>query len=118
MTAGTNNGGGKGATDSVRLAEVLAAYGDCVHSRLADLARLVGVGESGSGERELAGAFIQAIFDMRKEMELPLQPKDLKPHDVPGIIEEALKEAGGLYPVPRYMSADEVRHIVNGLLAA
>ncbi|MEM9471808.1 MAG: hypothetical protein AAGA00_07605 [Pseudomonadota bacterium] len=27
MTAGTNNGGGNGATDSVRLAEVLAAYG-------------------------------------------------------------------------------------------
>ena len=100
------------------LPEVLAAYGDCVHARLANLARLVGVGESGSGERELAGAFIQAIVDMRKEMELPLQPKDLKPHDVPGIIDEALKEAGGLYPVPRYMSADEVRHIVNGLLAA
>jgi alcohol dehydrogenase class IV len=107
-----------GNANAMVLPEVLAAYGDCVHTRLADLARLVGVGDAGSGERELAGAFIQAIVDMRKEMELPLQPKDLKAHDIPGIIDEALKEAGGLYPVPRYMSADEVRHIVNGLLAA
>ena len=100
------------------LPEVLSAYGECVHPRLADLARLVEIGESGATDRQMAGAFIDAITDMRKEMELPLQPKDLKAHDVPGIIEEALKEAGGLYPVPRYLSADEVRHIVNRLLAA
>jgi alcohol dehydrogenase class IV len=100
------------------LPEVLAAYGECVHPRLADLARLVGIGESGDTDRQLAGAFIDAIIDMRKEMELPLRPKDLKAHDVPGIIDEALKEAGGLYPVPRYMTADEVRHIVNRLLPA
>jgi alcohol dehydrogenase len=50
-------------------------------------------------------------------MELPLKPKDLKAQDVPDIIDEALKEAGGLYPVPRYMSVDEIRTIVNGLLA-
>jgi alcohol dehydrogenase class IV len=107
-----------GNANAMVLPEVLAAYGDCVHPRLADLARLVEVGEPGGSDRQLAGAFIQSIIDMRKEMDLPLQPKDLKAHDVPGIIEEALKEAGGLYPVPRYLSSDEVRHIVNGLLAA
>jgi hypothetical protein len=51
-------------------------------------------------------------------MELPLQPKDLKLQDISGIVEEAIIEAGGLYPVPRYMSEDEIRTIVNGLLAA
>jgi alcohol dehydrogenase class IV len=107
-----------GNANAMVLPEVLAAYGECVHPRLADLARLVGIGEPGGTDRQLAGAFIDAIMEMRKEMELPLQPKDLKAHDVPGIIDEALKEAGGLYPVPRYMSADEVRHIVNRLLAA
>ena len=66
----------------------------------------------------MQGLFIQAIIDMRQDMDLPLQPKDLKQQDVPGIVEEALTEAGALYPVPRYMSADEVRNIVNGLLAA
>ena len=107
-----------GNANAMVLPEVLAAYGDCVHQRLADLARLVNLGETGSSSSQLAGLFIQAIIDMRQEMDLPLQPQDLKLQDVPGIVEEALTEAGALYPVPRYMSADEVRNIVNGLLAA
>jgi alcohol dehydrogenase class IV len=107
-----------GNANAMVLPEVLAAYGDCVHQRLADLARLVNLGETGSSSSQLAGLFIQAIIDMRQEMDLPLQPQDLKLQDVPGIVEEALTEAGALYPVPRYMSADEVRNIVNRLLAA
>ena len=107
-----------GNANAMVLPEVLAAYGDCVHQRLAELARLVEIGEAGASDSQLAAQFIQAIVDMRQEMDLPLQPKDLKAQDIPGIVEEALKEAGGLYPVPRYMSEDEVRHIVTGLLAA
>ena len=106
-----------GNANAMVLPEVLAAYGDCVYPRLAALARLVDVGEGGASDSQLAAQFIQAIVDMRQEMELPLQPKDLKAQDIPGIVEEALAEAGGLYPVPRYMSADEVKHIVTGLLA-
>ncbi|MCB1709304.1 MAG: alcohol dehydrogenase, partial [Halioglobus sp.] len=65
-----------------------------------------------------AGKFIQAIVDMRREMNLPLQPKDLKAGDIPGIVDEAIAEAGSLYPVPRYMSEAELTTIVNGLRAA
>ena len=107
-----------GNANAMVLPEVLAAYGDCVHQRLANLARLVNIGESASSNSLLTGQFIQAIVDMRQEMELPLQPKDLKVQDIPGIVEEALAEAGELYPVPRYMSANEVKTIVTGLLAA
>jgi alcohol dehydrogenase class IV len=107
-----------GNANAMVLPEVLAAYGDCVHPRLAELARLVGVGEAGASDSQLAAQFIQAIVELRQEMELPLQPKGLKAQDIPGIVDEALAEAGGLYPVPRYMSADEVKHIVTGLLAA
>ncbi len=55
---------------------------------------------------------------MRSEMALPLQPKDLKASDIPGIVDEAIAEAGSLYPVPRYMSEAELTTIVNGLRAA
>ncbi|HDY83601.1 MAG TPA: iron-containing alcohol dehydrogenase, partial [Halieaceae bacterium] len=70
-----------GNANAMVLPEVLAAYGDCVHARLADLARLVNIGEPGNGDSQLAGQFIQAIVDMRREMSLPLQPKDLKLQD-------------------------------------
>ena len=107
-----------GNANAMVLPEVLAAYGDCVHGRLAELARLVGIGNPGDGEAQLAAQFVQAITDMRAEMQMPTKPKDLRAVDVPGIIDEAVKETGGLYPVPRYMSEEEIRSIVHGLLAA
>lgn len=107
-----------GNANAMVLPEVLAAYGDCIHQRLADMAGFAGIGEAGDGTSVLAGKFIQAIADMRTEMELPLQPKDLKAGDIPGIVDEAIAEAGSLYPVPRYMSEAEITRIVNGLRAA
>jgi alcohol dehydrogenase len=100
------------------LPEVLSAYGDCVHQRLADLARLVDVGGATDNDRQLAEQFIEAIIAMRLELQLPLKPQGLQASDVADIVKEALAEAGGLYPVPRYMSADEIGLIVNRLLPA
>lgn len=107
-----------GNANAMLLPEVLAAYGDCIHQRLADMAGFASIGEAGDGSSVLAGKFIQAIVDMRTEMELPLLPKDLKAADIPGIVDEAIAEAGSLYPVPRYMSEGEITRIVNGLRAA
>ena len=41
-----------GNANAMVLPEVLAAYGDCVHPRLADLARLVGLGSAGDNEAQ------------------------------------------------------------------
>jgi alcohol dehydrogenase class IV len=107
-----------GNANAMVLPEVLAAYGDCVHPRLARLAGVAGIGEPGDSQAVLAGKFIQAIVDMRRDMDLPLQPKGLKAGDIPGIVDEAVAEAGALYPVPRYMSEAELTTIVNALRAA
>ena len=79
---------------------------------------MAGIGEAGDGSANLSGQFIQAIIELRSAMKLPLQPKDLKPGDIPGIVDEAIAEAGSLYPVPRYMTEAELTTIVNGLRAA
>ncbi|GHD08074.1 alcohol dehydrogenase [Halioglobus japonicus] len=107
-----------GNANAMVLPEVLANYGACVHERLAQLARIVGIGAPGDDDAALAQQFIQAIVDMRVEMELPLKPKGLTQGDVPDIVEEAIAEAGSLYPVPRYMSEAEITGIVRGLLEA
>ncbi|MBT6126541.1 MAG: alcohol dehydrogenase, partial [Halieaceae bacterium] len=49
-------------------------------------------------------------------MELPLKPNGLQASDIPSVVEEALAEAGDLYPVPRYMTEIEVTAIVRDLL--
>ena len=107
-----------GNANAMVLPEVLAAYGSCAHQRLADLALLVELGAEGDAPAQLARSFIQAIIDLRNEIELPLKPEGLQASDIPGIVEDALTEAGDLYPVPRYMSDVEITTIVRGLLPA
>ncbi|QFU75342.1 iron-containing alcohol dehydrogenase [Halioglobus maricola] len=107
-----------GNANAMVLPEVLSNYGACVHERLAQLARDVNIGSESDDDATLARQFIQAIVDMRAEMELPLKPRGLTQADVPGIVEEAIAEAGSIYPVPRYMSEAEISGIVRGLLEA
>lgn len=106
-----------GNANAMVLPEVLTAYGACAHARLAELAVLVNTGKADDSPAGLTEGFIRAIVDMRAEMALPLQPQGLRAGDIPGIVSEALKEAGDLYPVPRYMSEQEISSIVHGLLA-
>ena len=56
-TCGTPHGN----ANAMVLPEVLAAYGECVHQRLADLARLVEIGADGDSDSRLAEQFIEAI---------------------------------------------------------
>lgn len=107
-----------GNANAMVLPEVLATYGECVHPRLADLARVAGVSGASESNAVAAAKFIQAIISMRKDMDLPRKPKDLKAADVPGIVDDAIAEAGLLYPVPRYLSEAELTSIVNNLRAA
>jgi alcohol dehydrogenase class IV len=107
-----------GDANAMVLPEVLAAYGDCVHKRLAELARQVGIGEEGDSEEKLSRALSARIVALRSELTMPLKPQDLRAENVQGMVEAALREAGDLYPVPRYLSANEVSQIVNGLLPA
>ena len=107
-----------GNANAMVLPEVLAAYGEVVHERLAVLARQVGLGSEADDPALLADAFIAAIADLRQRMEMPTRPQGLEQRHVPGIVQEAIAEAGSLYPVMRYLSAGEIQRIVEDKLAA
>lgn len=106
-----------GNANAMVLPEVLEAYGDCVHGRLAELSRRAGF--NGQGDDALvAGQFIQHIIDLRRTLDLPLLPRGLEPAHIADIVQEADSEAGNLYPVPRYLAMSEISDIVRGLLPA
>ncbi len=107
-----------GNANAMVLPEVLELYGDCVHARLAELARRAGTDSSGAQDAQVARGFIDSIARLRSDLDLPLLPRGLKNEHVPDIVSEALSEAGNLYPVPRYASAEEIGSIVRGLLPA
>nr|WHW29743.1 putative iron-containing alcohol dehydrogenase [uncultured bacterium] len=103
-----------GNANAMVLPEVLRAYGSCINPQLAELARAVGI--EADDEAALASRFIESIAAMRSQMDMPTKPKALKEADIPEITRQALAEAGSLYPVPRYMSAAEIREIVVALV--
>jgi alcohol dehydrogenase len=86
--------------------------------RLADLARVSGIGASSATDAELADAFIAQIRQMNAAMQIPTVVKELRREDFDKIIDRAFAEAHGTYGVPRYMSRGEARELLGKLLPA
>ena len=89
----------------------------CAH-RLADLARVSGIGASSATDAELADAFIAQIRQMNAAMQIPTVVKELRREDFDKIIDRAFAEAHGTYGVPRYMSRGEAGELLGKLLPA
>jgi len=87
-------------------------------SRLADLARVSGLGERDASNKELADAFIARIRDMNREMQIPTTVKELQTDDFEIIIDRAFKEAHGTYGVPRYLSRSQAWTLLKQMQAA
>jgi alcohol dehydrogenase class IV len=104
-----------GNANAMVLPEVLNAYDDCIHDRLAELAQLVGLGEKNNSNEILARLFIREIASMRDLLELPIHVEGLNESEIDDVVNEALKEAGNLYAVPKYLEKAELHEIVNNL---
>lgn len=88
---------------------------NCAH-RLADLARNSGIGDKGSSDPELAGAFIERIRKMNADMQIPDHIQELRREDFDKIIDRAFAEAHGTYAVPRYLTRADAKALLEKLL--
>ena len=91
--------------------------GNCAN-RLADLARVSGIGEHGASDAELADAFIAHIQEMNREMKIPMTVGPLQRNDFEIIIDRAFAEAHGTYGVPRYLSRSQALPLLTKMLPA
>ena len=98
-----------GLANAVLLPYVLELYGESVYKPLAELADAIGI--EGETEKEKAEAFIQAIRDLNAKMDIPSKLEGIQNRDIPVMIERADKEAVPLYPVPRFLSKDELFYL-------
>lgn len=105
-----------GLANAVILPIVLEDYGEAVYEKLAHLAELTGVKDSGTSE-EKAKAFIAEIRAMNKRMEIPTGFDFIKEEDIPQMITWALAETNPFYPVPviydRQHCEKVIRRIIN-----
>jgi alcohol dehydrogenase len=100
-----------GLANAVILPHVLDYYGDTAYMKLARLADIIGI--DGANDAEKARAFIAAIRQMNKNMNIPEHFDFIKEEDIPTLVERALKEGNPLYPVPRIMDAADCEEVVR-----
>ena len=96
-----------GLANALVLPHVLEFCHEEAAPRLAELARLVGLGEAGDSDGQLAHRFIQAVRDLRTEVGIPDHSDKLQRADFDAIADQAIAEGDG-YPVPRLLDKASV----------
>lgn len=105
-----------GLANAVILPYVLEYYGETAHARLAKLAVISGVKTDGT-DSEKAVAFIEAIKQLNRDMNIPDKFDFIKDEDIPTIVKRALKEGNPLYPVPKIMDEADCEAVIRQLMA-
>ena len=84
---------------------------------MAELAIAAEIDTPEMGVTERAQALIAHIQKMNAEMGIPNTVAPLRRQDFDGIIKRAFKEAHGTYGVPKYLSQQSARLLLEGMLA-
>lgn len=105
-----------GLANALVLPHVLDFCHQEARQRLAELAVLIGVGEAGEDDGQLAHRFIKAVRDLRTEVGIPDHSDLIKREDYDYLTDLAVAE-GASYPVPRLLDRASVfailTHITN-----
>ncbi|MCM1544092.1 MAG: iron-containing alcohol dehydrogenase [Ruminococcus sp.] len=104
-----------GLANAIILPYVLEYYGETAHARLAKLAVIAGVKTDGT-DAEKAIAFIEAIKELNRKMNIPDKFDMIKEEDIPTIVKRALKEGNPLYPVPKIMDEADCEAVIRRLM--
>ncbi|MGN0513150.1 MAG: iron-containing alcohol dehydrogenase [Lachnospiraceae bacterium] len=97
-----------GLANSVLLPFVLEAYGETAYKPLHKLAVAVGISDKDEDEKDGALKFIEAIKQLKKDLNIGDTIKGICEEDIPELARYADKEANPLYPVPKLMDAKEL----------
>ena len=105
-----------GLANAIILPRVLGFCREAAQAKLAELARVAGIGEPGADDEALSHSFINEVKRMNQAMGIPTCIEQLQEADVPLIARRALAEAHPEYPVPRIMTRGECEALVRQLL--
>lgn len=97
-----------GLANAVLLPFVLEEYGEVIYKKLKKLSIAAGLSTRDTPEEEAAGAFIQAVKEMKKRFGIGDTIPEIREADIPKLAKYADREANPLYPVPVLMDAKEL----------
>ncbi len=89
---------------------------DAVEEKFASLADEIGVAKNENTPAQNARAFVDAVEDLMKRVDVPRKLDALKREDITDIAKAALKETHSSYAVPKYMNLETCEALLEKLL--
>ena len=106
----------EGAAEAIVLPEILKSYGAKAEQKIASLARQTGIVATDLPDDRTARLFISWIEQQRVLFELPDHIAQMRPQDIPDIIDDTLDAALHFYPAPVFYDAIDLEQFVTLLL--
>jgi len=106
----------EGLAEAIVLPEILKSYGAKAEQKIASLARQTGIVATDLPDERTARLFISWIEQQRVLFELPDHIAQMRPQDIPDIIDDTLDAALHFYPAPVFYDAIDLEQFVTPLL--
>ena len=106
----------EGLAEAIVLPELLRSYGAKAEQQIASLARQTGIVSIDLPDERTARLFISWIEQQRILFELPDHIEQMRPQDIPDIIDETLDAALHFYPMPVFYDAIDLEQFITPLL--
>ena len=107
-----------GVAEAIVLPELLRSYGAKAEQQIASLARQTGIVAIALPDERTTRLFISWIEQQRILFELPDHIEQMRPQDIPDIIDDTLDEALHFYPMPVFYDAIDLEQFLAPLLAS
>ena len=106
----------EGLAEAIVLPELLRSYGAKAEQQIASLARQTGIVAIDLPDERTTRLFISGIEQQRILFELPDHIEQMRPQDIPDIIDETLDAALHFYPMPVFYDAIDLEQFITPLL--
>lgn len=106
----------EGLAEAIVLPELLRSYGVKAEQQIASLARQTGIVAIDLPDKRTARLFISWIEQQRVLFELPDHIEQMRPQDIPDIIDDTLDAALHFYPMPVFYDAIDLEQFITPLL--
>ena len=106
----------EGLAEAIVLPELLRSYGAKAEQQIASLARQTGIVAIDLPDKRTARLFISWIEQQRILFELPDHIEQMRPQDIPDIIDDTLDAALHFYPMPVFYDAIDLEQFITPLL--
>lgn len=104
-----------GEANAKLLPYVLEFNKEASASRMAEIARFLGLSKLGENEKHQAEKLIHAVKALIASLNIAPTVPQIKKEDYNSIIQHAFKEANSTYAVAKYMSYDEAVHLLDSI---